>query len=821
MSKLNSQILSIIINVLILVPIFAYIFIVTVGGLDASVTNKYNNQIENATFSGNLGDDKKILLINSKRVDERTAAHQEIPPNKNQSVIKSALGTKCKTNNDCGSVSWLECTNPTKLASYAPNFIAANNNYLDNPNSLYCLPTREALNHDCNPKKGGTLELIMSHPSGHPRFVCQCTRPEFFTNNGNGDCGVVSACSDLGGTVVAGTDKSISTLQCKCPMAPQEYYSSDNGKSEPRCIPYTFFDAPNDPPSFEQIIPLPYDYINSVYLDYFLNKPLFENGRRHLPDPCTIDALDGSQMSANVAKSFYNPTLDVVYCRISDEYQRTHVPLTFSTDYLHNNNGRYPNGVMRLRKVVKQQQPLQQLQQQPKQQLEKESQTTKNKEPQQKAKQRRRAGVDLSNSNKKRNKRRSSSSSDTTINYGLEFNVTQPQQLVPIMIGTKTSLRKNLYELVMAQSDKLFASESREFFRFFFLPNGAWMASSVAQHLSEMDYSRVFTLNIVPEMIFTTTTTTTTTAQQPSTHLKNSIKHIGYVPVYIPVLEFEGVQTQPNHYALVNMTVVSDPVPDKPILAEVDLLGNTLKSAQVIKKISEPKKNFIDALDSLVQAEILRALNAPGPLKLAIPPILTRYERDKIFMVNHTDDAFVFAIQFSLVPLKGSRNYPANSQLLIPIYVKPVGTEIVNMQKLFEQQKKHENEAKTSTAKLVVLALKESTFTANSKTILYIDTPSSGHIFTPMNENFEPQWNNYVDNLKQFVGNELDKATTTTTTTTVANGEDAISNGAEHSVLALDWQLSVLPTTVANVSRPSLFIRPDGSENISDVSKLE
>lgn len=117
----------------------------------------------------------------------------------------------------------------------------------------YCLPPGKI--PSCQQSHGGELVLSYNENVSQYFFFCYCSYPKIFTNDQNGDCTVVTACSKPIKESEAG---GIETLDCTCDKF-EEFLSFKEGG--PRCAPVNFFTSREDPETYQNFPKISWDYV--------------------------------------------------------------------------------------------------------------------------------------------------------------------------------------------------------------------------------------------------------------------------------------------------------------------------------------------------------------------------------------------------------------------------------------------------------------------------------------------------------------------------------------------------------------------------------
>lgn len=234
---------------------------------------------------------------------------------------REMAGLVCKSNADCNN-DQLICSNFLNLSS----------------NKRECLP-KNLPSFDCTKERGGKWVLHWDQTKGY-ELLCQCTQPKIFANESQyADCNIVKACEKYDVT----SAHSITTLRCNCSFPfesilwDQEFNAEKPG---PGCFPVNFFRNSSDPDEYMDLPKLDPDFINPLYKRNFYNF-----ASRTLPDPCRVDPLTGQVHPKGI--SYATKVNGIVQCNIA-ENNHNYQTLTFATDYLLNNNGSYPNAVIKI-----------------------------------------------------------------------------------------------------------------------------------------------------------------------------------------------------------------------------------------------------------------------------------------------------------------------------------------------------------------------------------------------------------------------------------------------------------------------------------------
>lgn len=239
-----------------------------------------------------------------------------------------SAGKKCTSNGDCKDEK-LICSD-----------------YLQK-NHFVCLPRKlPSTDKKCTNRLGGKWTMEWDRKIEEYKLFCRCEYPQIFSNNQtNGDCDVLTACD----TPIPGTTDSIENLRCQCPY-PQDFIKfgetykfsgTDITITGPTCVNVNFFRYTNDPFIYTFLPVLSPKAIEPEYVKLFYNF-----SKRTLPDPCHIDALSNRIIPEPVSSVVI--LNGAAQCRINEEYLMSYATITFDTDYLLGNNGKYPNAVIKL-----------------------------------------------------------------------------------------------------------------------------------------------------------------------------------------------------------------------------------------------------------------------------------------------------------------------------------------------------------------------------------------------------------------------------------------------------------------------------------------
>lgn len=239
-------------------------------------------------------------------------------------------------------------------------------------NDGYCLRLTDKRARKCTQKYGGMWILAQdsdpyvkeygrdekSSYSHHYAYVCLCTRPNVFSRSSfYGDCDNFMGCQEvdlrpgmLNPTMkkVLGHKESglhriknadwthINSIVCNCKSSYVSQHIFDKATSPPQCVRKSIFKDFN----IFSFHALETKYISVDYL-----KGRARAGLVKLPNPCAYDAITGEAIPVSKNPGIRLSESGVAYCHPgADGY----AVVTFNSDYLANNDGKYPNAVIRV-----------------------------------------------------------------------------------------------------------------------------------------------------------------------------------------------------------------------------------------------------------------------------------------------------------------------------------------------------------------------------------------------------------------------------------------------------------------------------------------
>lgn len=204
------------------------------------------------------------------------------------------------------------------------------------PDRGYCLYLEDRGQRTCTAKNGGQW-ILTSDENNRYSWICNCQYPKIFISaNLYADCTMFSGCPFHSKATNANDPalwNSFDEITCDC--EPPHLFKPF-AKKGPLCTLPTYFEALHD--DFVDFVPLRHDYLDPKFASLFT-----DIRKRKIPDPCKIDALSGEKvLSTKVGSRYWD---NIVECY---SYDSRYVPVTFEHDYLLNNNGKFPNGIVKV-----------------------------------------------------------------------------------------------------------------------------------------------------------------------------------------------------------------------------------------------------------------------------------------------------------------------------------------------------------------------------------------------------------------------------------------------------------------------------------------
>nr|WIE95380.1 hypothetical protein [Microctonus hyperodae filamentous virus] len=207
----------------------------------------------------------------------------------------------------------------------------------NSPNEGYLITVQRS-NIKCSKKFKARKTLYYVNNS--LEYRCRCMAPDIFDKlHIYDDCNVLKKC--MGRELTTPSWTTFNDIQCNCKT--NEYFI-DYEHGGPECRQYSFFnldDKDNDDDDDTDNTILSSKYINSDYLKQHFSstKP------RLLKNPCVYDALTGLYLNDDENVGITLTKNGIAQCWSKS---RKYATIKFTDDYLLNNNGQYPNGVVRV-----------------------------------------------------------------------------------------------------------------------------------------------------------------------------------------------------------------------------------------------------------------------------------------------------------------------------------------------------------------------------------------------------------------------------------------------------------------------------------------
>lgn len=296
-----------------------------------------------------------------------------------QTTIASDLFKVCKIDNNINNIE--NCKNinvPISIRDGSGNLIIALPPSQTKEDG-YIIPDMELENFECTPSVGSAVLVIVNYDNyahggtSKLQLYCQCKYPQLMSHHNinaiRGDCTYKNNCAH-NGTLHVPQDSNSKYMdplihgRCSCPLADTvAYHDFENGpdcryKTVKDFTPYefnnTFFpetidnykgNAPITPSTSTAIIDYPKPmFLEKKYIDpEFLAEFLDDGVEYALPNPCNYDYKTGERIDPSEVKvMLINNIATCVVTKLTSKY----VTLITDTDYLLNNDGKYPNAVM-------------------------------------------------------------------------------------------------------------------------------------------------------------------------------------------------------------------------------------------------------------------------------------------------------------------------------------------------------------------------------------------------------------------------------------------------------------------------------------------
>ncbi|CAJ2002104.1 per os infectivity factor pif-1 [Cotesia congregata filamentous virus 1] len=195
----------------------------------------------------------------------------------------------------------------------------------------------------CEAKFGGERVLSQKNPTGTLyTWMCSCRHPWIFQKSL-----ITEACLRMNpvggcpGELSSNLFNSFDEIKCKCKRNYTSTKTLRNGLVMSTCRPTTYFDDKHyKPPDSIELAPL--EAIDEKYLEKYISATAAPS---KLPNPCRYDALTGQAVESSATAVGLRHKNNVYFCDSADPL---YVTVTFNSDYLKNNDGRFPNGVVKV-----------------------------------------------------------------------------------------------------------------------------------------------------------------------------------------------------------------------------------------------------------------------------------------------------------------------------------------------------------------------------------------------------------------------------------------------------------------------------------------
>lgn len=220
----------------------------------------------------------------------------------------------------------------------------------------YIIPHEDIGEFSCTPALGTAVLVIANYEklvngmSSSLQLFCHCKYPQLMTNVNGGimtDCTQINACRNGGILSVPKDDDNkykdpLLFGRCTCPLSNTvEYHDTDTG---PECRFKTVRDLSVEEHSdlflgYKKTVPY---ILENKFIDPSFIGEFSSDVAQHLPNPCLYDYKTGKRIPTYEVEIML--LKDIATCVILKLNSR-YVSMITDTDYLKNNNGRYPNAV--------------------------------------------------------------------------------------------------------------------------------------------------------------------------------------------------------------------------------------------------------------------------------------------------------------------------------------------------------------------------------------------------------------------------------------------------------------------------------------------
>lgn len=312
-----------------------------------------DDEINIVEFNNNWDVDdglKKNCNINFKNVN--TAAHICNVNNLNECNRCFSTSAKCVHLDE--DIVFQDATTATTTASNIENVKILPKN--QDPLQGYCL-TIEPMRSKCSAENGGVEKIVFNTKTNRLEWICHCQYPNIFTRGGGGggtlihsNCSTFVACaSSVKHNAYDKNRKDMTSLYCQCASDEIFIPFQDGG---PKCMKKDIYQS-NDIVNNEKLHQtMPAFNVTSKYLlssddahiDLAFRK--YHNNSIPIINPCLYDYVHDE-----IIPEKYHADINVVSMGgISQcfSHVRGYATITYDSDYLQGNGGKYPNGIVRV-----------------------------------------------------------------------------------------------------------------------------------------------------------------------------------------------------------------------------------------------------------------------------------------------------------------------------------------------------------------------------------------------------------------------------------------------------------------------------------------
>lgn len=204
----------------------------------------------------------------------------------------------------------------------------------------YCLNVWKYLGN-CTTKNGGVTKIVYNDNFKRLEWICECTYPDIFSKFKDGyDCMHFNRCVGYTSNAFDENRKSINEISCLC-RSDEDFIPFDKGG--PKCVSKMYHQTVHN-------YPIPPEYVlDDKFVDPNFKQQMHKYNK--ILNPCLYDFVNeqfiDKKFHKNIRIEIKN---DIAQC-FCNAYGFT--TIVYDSDYLLNNNGVWPNGVVQVSPKMK------------------------------------------------------------------------------------------------------------------------------------------------------------------------------------------------------------------------------------------------------------------------------------------------------------------------------------------------------------------------------------------------------------------------------------------------------------------------------------